>query len=120
MEFLLRRNEERKQSGAKPILTRSKSVGSLQNSSGSIEALMAVFEPKGAAKTKVRSSFPPASTTPNGTEEMPVVMNGEAEDMLSPAEGKKLLTENHIQYEHHESQKVKKILLFIILHDSKF
>ncbi|KAF6716699.1 Xin actin-binding repeat-containing protein 1 [Oryzias melastigma] len=106
LEFLLRRNEERKQSGAKPSLTRSKSVGSLQNSSGSIEALMAVFEPKGAAKTKVRSSFPPASTTPNGMEEMPVVMNGEAEDMLSPAEGKKLLTENHIKYEHHESQKV--------------
>ncbi|RVE58778.1 hypothetical protein OJAV_G00197350 [Oryzias javanicus] len=106
LEFLLRRNEERKQSGAQPSLTRSKSVGSLQNSSGSIEALKAVFEPKGAAKTKARSSFPPASATPNGMAEMPVVMNGEAEDTLSPAEGKKLLTENHIKYEHHENQKV--------------
>uniref|UniRef100_A0A3P9KSR8 LIM zinc-binding domain-containing protein n=1 Tax=Oryzias latipes TaxID=8090 RepID=A0A3P9KSR8_ORYLA len=108
LEFLLRRNEERKQSGAQPSLTRSKSVGSLQNSSGSIEALKAVFEPKGAAKTRARSSFPPASATPNGMAETPV-MNGEAEDMLSPTEGKRLLTENHLKYdakEHHETEKV--------------
>lgn len=41
------------------------------------------------------------------------VMNGEAEDMVSPTEGKKLLTENHLKYdakEHHETEKVKKYI----------
>uniref|UniRef100_A0A3P9HUD6 LIM zinc-binding domain-containing protein n=1 Tax=Oryzias latipes TaxID=8090 RepID=A0A3P9HUD6_ORYLA len=99
LEFLLRRNEERKQSGAQPSLTRSKSVGSLQNSSGSIEALKAVFEPKGAAKTRAWSSFPPASATPNGMAETPV-MNGEAEDMVeSQTQAEKRRTIGGIDFE---------------------
>ncbi|XP_043961320.1 LIM domain-containing protein isoform X1 [Gambusia affinis] len=82
LESLLKRNEERERARATTTLTRSKSVGSLQNSSGSIEALKALFESKATAKLKPKSSFKTGNVALGYAVDKPV-MNGETEDVQS-------------------------------------
>ncbi|KAM6900552.1 uncharacterized protein FYW49_017067 [Xenentodon cancila] len=83
------RNEERERERATASLTRSKSMGSLPNSSGSIEALKALFESKAKAENKVKSSVRAANVMPGHTADMPM-MNGKVEAMLPTAEGRKI------------------------------
>ncbi|XP_035475208.2 LIM domain-containing protein isoform X3 [Scophthalmus maximus] len=76
---LTRRNDEREQerSQATPGLTRSRSMGSLQNSAGSIGALKARFESKASAQNELRSGFRAANfTSPHKAEDIMPVMNG--------------------------------------------
>ncbi|XP_070709126.1 uncharacterized protein [Pempheris klunzingeri] len=81
------RHDERKRSQAKTSLTRSKSMGSLQNSAGSINALRALFESKAATDNKVKSTFRTGSLTlPHKAANITPVMNGEAEEVWSYAE----------------------------------
>nr|XP_046227690.1 LIM domain-containing protein isoform X1 [Scatophagus argus] len=56
LEALLRRNDEKERSRARINLARSRSVGSLQNSVGTIEALKALFESKAVAQNKTKGS----------------------------------------------------------------
>lgn len=82
LESLMWRNDKRERSRAKTSLTRSKSVGSLQNSAGSIDALKALFESK-AAKSSVRAlSFP----SPHKAADIVPVMNREVKEVQSSAE----------------------------------
>ncbi|GLD54701.1 LIM domain and actin-binding protein 1-like isoform X5, partial [Lates japonicus] len=84
---LMRRNEERERSRAKSSLTRSKSMGSLQNGAGSIEALKALFESKAATQSKVKSSFRAANfKSPYKAADTVPVMNGEVEEVKRSAE----------------------------------
>uniref|UniRef100_A0A8C6PD93 Xin actin-binding repeat-containing protein 1-like n=1 Tax=Nothobranchius furzeri TaxID=105023 RepID=A0A8C6PD93_NOTFU len=93
LESLMKRNEEREKVGVKTNLTRSKSTGSLQNSTGSIEALMAVFESSDTAKRRVKSSFRMSNETQKYKADMPVVngedVHGTAREHKPPAENKK-------------------------------
>lgn len=66
-----RRNDEREQSQANPSLMRTKSMGSLQNSPGSIKDLKAWFESKSVTKSTVADFMSPADVMP--------VMNGQVE-----------------------------------------
>lgn len=87
LEAVVRRNDKRERPQAKTSLTRSKSLGSLQNNAGSIEALKALFESKAATQNKAKSSFR-AINSPSScqaTDNMQV-MNGEVEKVKSPAE----------------------------------
>ncbi|XP_051266527.1 LIM domain-containing protein isoform X4 [Dicentrarchus labrax] len=87
LETPLWRNEERERSRAKTNLARSKSVGNLQNSAGSIEALKVLFESKAATQNKVKSSFRAASfKSPYKAAGIMPVMNGEVEQLKSSAE----------------------------------
>ncbi|XP_027861315.1 LIM domain and actin-binding protein 1 isoform X3 [Xiphophorus couchianus] len=88
LESLLKRNEERERARATATLTRSKSVGSLQNSTGSIEALKALFELKTTAKLKTKSSFRTGNVALGYAVDEPV-MNGETEDVQSATEEQK-------------------------------
>ncbi|XP_023182220.1 xin actin-binding repeat-containing protein 1-like isoform X2 [Xiphophorus maculatus] len=88
LESLLKRNEERERVRATATLTRSKSVGSLQNSTGSIEALKALFELKTTAKLKPKSSFRTGNVALGYAVDEPV-MNGETEDVQSATEEQK-------------------------------
>lgn len=83
----MRRNDKRERPEAKTNLTRSKSIGSLQNNAGSIEALRALFESKAATQNKARSSFRAISSPSSckATDDMQV-MNGEVEKVKRPAE----------------------------------
>ncbi|XP_040922243.1 LIM domain-containing protein [Toxotes jaculatrix] len=84
---LMRRNDERERSRAKTTLTRSKSVGGLQNSAGSIEALKALFESKAATQNKVKSSFRAANlVSPHKEAGIMPVMNGEVEEVKRSSE----------------------------------
>ncbi|XP_039645973.1 LIM domain-containing protein isoform X3 [Perca fluviatilis] len=86
LESLMRRNEAREQSLDKTNLTRSKSMGSLQSSAGSIGALKALFESKTATPNKMKSSFRDASfTTPYKAAGIMPVVNGEVEEVKSSA-----------------------------------
>ncbi|XP_050922673.1 LIM domain-containing protein isoform X4 [Lates calcarifer] len=87
---LMRRNEERERSRAKSSLTRSKSMGSLQNGAGSIEALKALFESNAATQSKVKSSFRAANfKSPYKAADTVTVMNGEVEEVKRSAEEQK-------------------------------
>ncbi|KAM9376028.1 intersectin-2-like [Pholidichthys leucotaenia] len=79
LESLIRRNEEREWSEAKPNLARSKSMSSLRNRTGPVEALKALFETKATTKYTGNSSFRAATSTPKITADVPV-MNREAKD----------------------------------------
>ncbi|KAM8731778.1 uncharacterized protein AB9X84_026058 isoform 1-T3 [Acanthopagrus schlegelii] len=80
LEVLIMRNEEKERSRAKAGLVRSKSVGSLQSSTVSIEALKAVFESK--AQNNTKSSFrASSSTSPYKSADFMPVMNGKAEEV---------------------------------------
>lgn len=80
LEALMWRNEERERSRAKTSLTRSRSMGSLQNSAGSIGALTALFESKAATQNKVKSSFRAVNfTSPHKAADIMPVMNGAVE-----------------------------------------
>ncbi|XP_051796417.1 LIM domain-containing protein [Acanthochromis polyacanthus] len=88
LETLMRRNEEKERSRGKASLNRSVSMGSLQNSAVSIEALKAQFESKDAALNKAKRSFRAANFTSPSAADVPV-MNGEVKDAKkSPAEEK--------------------------------
>ncbi|MEQ2294525.1 hypothetical protein AMECASPLE_004832 [Ameca splendens] len=76
LESLLKRNEERERARARTTLTRSKSVGSLQNSTGSIETLKALFESKATAPVKPKSGFRPGNVALSYNADVSV-MNGE-------------------------------------------
>ncbi|XP_071341209.1 protein-methionine sulfoxide oxidase mical3b [Trachinotus anak] len=87
LETLMRRNDERERSRAKTSLTRSKSMGSLQNTAGSIEALKALFESKAATQNNVKSSFRAATfTSPYKAPDIMPVVNGEGEEVKRSAE----------------------------------
>ncbi|KAM9337188.1 uncharacterized protein ABDE67_018497 [Symphorus nematophorus] len=87
LDAMMGRNEERERSRAKTNLTRSKSMGSLQNSAGSIGALKALFESKTDTQNKVKSSFRAASSlSPHKAADIMPVMNGEVEEVKMPAE----------------------------------
>ncbi|XP_027130216.1 uncharacterized protein LOC113744515 [Larimichthys crocea] len=87
LEDLLWRNNERELSRAKTNLTRSKSMGNLQNSAGSIESLKALFEANGATQTKARHSFRDVRfpSTYKAADIKPE-MNGEFKEVKKPAE----------------------------------
>ncbi|XP_016528693.1 LIM domain and actin-binding protein 1 isoform X2 [Poecilia formosa] len=89
LESLMKRNEERERARSTATLTRSKSVGSLQNTTGSsIEALKALFELKATAKQRPKSSFKTGNVALGHAVDEPAV-NGEAEDVQSAAEEQK-------------------------------
>lgn len=83
----MRKNGERDRSRAKTSLARSKSVGNLQTSAGSIGAMKALFESKAATQNKVKSSFR-AISSPSSYKAADVmqVMNGAVEEVKRPAE----------------------------------
>ncbi|XP_068438433.1 LIM domain and actin-binding protein 1-like [Clinocottus analis] len=91
LESLLRRNDAREQTRDQPSLTRSKSMGSLQGSVGSIGALKALFESKEATQNKAKSSFRAVSLSPpkETTDTMPAV-NEEVKQVKSSAEEPKI------------------------------
>ncbi|XP_037829143.1 LIM domain-containing protein isoform X5 [Kryptolebias marmoratus] len=108
LESLMRRNKEREQTRGKTNLSRSKSMGSLQTGSGSIEALRAVFESKSPAQKKVRRSFKTTNVTLSPTADVPM-MNGEAEDVQRAAEEKKIPTGNKARKEANEDYVAQKV-----------
>ncbi|XP_056220842.1 LIM domain-containing protein isoform X1 [Seriola aureovittata] len=84
---LMRRNDEREGSRAETGLTRSKSMGSLHSTAGSIGALKALFESKASARDKVRNGFRAADfTSPYKAADFRPVMNGESEEVKKSAE----------------------------------
>ncbi|XP_038584811.1 LIM domain-containing protein isoform X2 [Micropterus salmoides] len=94
LESLMWRNDDREQSRAKTSLTRSKSMGSLQNSAVSIEALKTLFESKAATGNKVKSSFTAAGfTAPHKAADIMPVMNGAVEEVVNQTwmEGRKTI-----------------------------
>lgn len=107
----MRRSKERDQTQAKSSLPRSKSMGSLQTSTASIEALKAVFEPNTPAQRRVKSSFKTAKVTLSPTPDMPL-MNGEDVDVQKAAEEQKIPAGNKARKkakEDYVNQKVNKI-----------
>ncbi|XP_034035563.1 uncharacterized protein LOC117518235 [Thalassophryne amazonica] len=82
LQSLMRRNEEREMSRASTNLKHSKSVGSLQSGSGTIDALRALFESKADIQHKVKNSFRSAKTA----DMIPQWMNTEDEVFDSPTE----------------------------------
>lgn len=90
LESLMKRNDERGRSRAKTNLSRSRSMGSLQNSAGSIDSLKALFESKAATQNKLKSSFRAANVMSASKEaDFLPVMNGEVEWVKSSAEKQK-------------------------------
>lgn len=61
-------------------------MGSLQNSTGSIEALKALFESKAAMQNKVKSSFRVPNATSHYKTADVSVMNGEAAELKNTIE----------------------------------
>ncbi|XP_014195810.1 LIM domain-containing protein isoform X3 [Haplochromis burtoni] len=80
LESLMRKNSEKEKSRAKTNLTRSKSMSSLKSSTGSIEALRALFESKASLKNNVKTSLRAADFTSSYTTDVSK-MNGEIEDV---------------------------------------
>ncbi|XP_068160670.1 LIM domain-containing protein [Antennarius striatus] len=113
LESLMWRNEERERSRVKTNLVRSKSMGSLQNGTGSIEVLKALFESKPAASKNVKSSFRAANMQSfNKAADLTQAINGDAEEVKRPEEKSKVqipagASVNDENY-HHLSQKVVK------------
>ncbi|TKS87700.1 Xin actin-binding repeat-containing protein 1 [Collichthys lucidus] len=87
LDDLLWRNNERELSRAKTNLNRSKSMGTLQNSAGSIESLKALFEANGATQTKARRGFRDVRfpSTYKAADIKPE-MNAEFKEVKKPAE----------------------------------
>ncbi|KAM7369866.1 hypothetical protein PAMP_011156 [Pampus punctatissimus] len=83
---LIKKNDEREGSRVKTNLSRSKSMGSLQNNAGSIDALKALFESKAATQNKLKSSFRATNdTSPSKEADIQPVMNGEVQGVQSSA-----------------------------------
>lgn len=81
LESLMRRNDERVQFRAKTNLSRSKSMGSLLNSTGSIDTLKTLFEAKAAMQNKVKNNYRATNfTLPYKAADMSM-KNGEAEEV---------------------------------------
>ncbi|XP_039900430.1 uncharacterized protein LOC120741518 [Simochromis diagramma] len=80
LESLMRKNSEKEKSRAKTNLTRSKSMSSLKSSTGSIEALRALFESKASLKNNAKTSLRAADFTSSYTTDVSK-MNGEVEDV---------------------------------------
>lgn len=76
----MRKNSEKEKSRAKTNLTRSKSMSSLKSSTGSIEALRALFESKASLKNNAKTSLRAADFTSSYTTDVSK-MNGEVEDV---------------------------------------
>ncbi|CAI5673110.1 unnamed protein product [Oreochromis niloticus] len=91
LESLMRRNSEKEKSRAKTNLTRSKSMSSLKGSTGSIEALRALFESKASLKNNRQSSLRAADFTSNYTADVSK-MNGDVEDVQITAEAQETET----------------------------
>ncbi|XP_063339277.1 LIM domain-containing protein [Pelmatolapia mariae] len=85
LESLMRKNSEKEKSRAKTNLTRSKSMSSLKSSTGSIEALRALFESKASLKNNAKTSLRAADFTSSYTTDVSK-MNGEVEDVQIAAE----------------------------------
>ncbi|XP_067342112.1 LIM domain-containing protein isoform X2 [Channa argus] len=99
LECLMRRNDEKLQSRAKTNLSRSKSMGSLQNSTGSIKALKALFESKAATQNKVKSNFRAAhSTSAYKAAHIPVI-NGDTEEVVNNIRKERRKTIGGIDFE---------------------
>ncbi|XP_028289336.1 uncharacterized protein LOC114453583 [Parambassis ranga] len=103
LETLMRRNDERERSRSKTKLTRSKSTGSLQKSSGSIEALRTLFESKSATENKMKNSFRAADSRHMADMSL---MNGEVEGVKSAAVAQKTHTHANAKAVVKEDQKV--------------
>ncbi|KAL3040414.1 hypothetical protein OYC64_011441 [Pagothenia borchgrevinki] len=98
LDSLMRRNDARELSrGDKSNLTRSKSVGNLQSSAGSIGALKALFESKGATQNKVRSPRAASLTSSNKAADIKPMVNGEGEEGEEPAPRKDAKTDHVTQ-----------------------
>lgn len=111
LQSLLMRNGERERARATTPLSRSKSVGSLQNSTGSIETLKALFEAKAKAQLKPKASFKTGKVIYTADKPM---MNGEAEDVQCAPEKPIKPAENKFKKEPKDdflTQKVKVITL---------
>nr|XP_012773435.1 LIM domain and actin-binding protein 1 isoform X2 [Maylandia zebra]XP_012773436.1 LIM domain and actin-binding protein 1 isoform X2 [Maylandia zebra] len=80
LESLMRKSSEKEKSRAKTNLTRSKSMSSLKSSTGSIEALRALFESKASLKNNAKTSLRAADFTSSYTTDVSK-MNGEVEDV---------------------------------------
>ncbi|XP_037312136.1 LIM domain-containing protein isoform X5 [Pungitius pungitius] len=81
LESLMKRNDMRERD--KSRLTRSKSMGSLRSSAGSIGPLKALFEAKAATQNKLRDVSP---SSPNGAADATPAEKGEAKEGKSSAE----------------------------------
>ncbi|KAM7390406.1 hypothetical protein PAMA_008530 [Pampus argenteus] len=83
---LMKKNDESDGSRVKTNLSRSKSMGNLQNNAGSIDALKARFESKAATQNKLKSSFRATNdTSPSKEADILPVMNGEVQGIQSSA-----------------------------------
>lgn len=103
LERLMRKNDERERSRANTNLARSKSTGSLQTSTGSIQAMKALFESKAATQNTARSRFRAVSTPPSYKEaDIMQAVSGEAEEVKRTGEKSK----THGAKMDHLSQKV--------------
>lgn len=87
----MRKNSEKEKSRAKTNLTRSKSMSSLKSSTGSIEALRALFESKASLKNNSKTSLRAADFTSSYTTDVSK-MNGEVEDVQIAVEEQGLET----------------------------
>ncbi|KAI9521971.1 hypothetical protein NQZ68_040881 [Dissostichus eleginoides] len=92
LDSLMRRNDARELSRSN--LTRSKSVGNLQSSAGSIGALKALFESKGATQNKVRSPRAASLTSSHKAADIKPMVNGEGEEGEEPAPRKDAKTDH--------------------------
>lgn len=81
LEHLMRKNDERKRSQANTNLARSKSTGNLPTSTGTIQAMKALFESKAATQNTAKSRFR-AVSTPSSYKKAGImqVVSGEAEE----------------------------------------
>ncbi|XP_029979778.1 xin actin-binding repeat-containing protein 1 [Sphaeramia orbicularis] len=92
-EFLMRRNEMREHSQVKTNLIRSKSMGNLQNSSGSILTLRSMFESNAVTQTKPKTGFKAANFTSSSKRaDITAIMNGETEEINAAGELKTHIT----------------------------
>ncbi|KAI4806914.1 hypothetical protein KUCAC02_017704 [Chaenocephalus aceratus] len=95
LESPMKRNDARGlPRGDKSNLTRSKSVGSLQSSAGSIGALKALFESRGATQNKVRSPRAASLTSSHKAADIQPMLNGEGDEGEEPAPRKDARTDH--------------------------
>ncbi|XP_062297973.1 LIM domain-containing protein [Scomber scombrus] len=96
LESLMKRNDERERSRVKTNLSRSRSMGSLQSSAGSIDALKSLFESKASTQNKLKSSFRAENVmSPSNAPNTLPVMNGEVEGVKSTTEEQKTYIPAH-------------------------
>ncbi|KAK5897822.1 hypothetical protein CgunFtcFv8_015293 [Champsocephalus gunnari] len=95
LESPMKRNDARGlPRGDKSNLTRSKSVGSLQSSAGSIGALKALFESRGATQNKGRSPRAASLTSSPKAADIKPMLNGEGDEGEEPAPRKDARTDH--------------------------